>query len=121
MARNVKKAVRKTLKKAAKRAKSSKSPPGIVPIGNVMSQLMARYGFQRQMAAEALEKAWNECVGPELAAVSRPAAKRRGCLEIVVTHNAYAQELAFREPELLAGLLERLPEENIRKLKFVLK
>ncbi|HBT77246.1 MAG TPA: hypothetical protein DEB39_10065 [Planctomycetaceae bacterium] len=93
----------------------------VARIGDILPHLMARYGFQRQIGSETLEKAWAESIGPQLAAVARPAAKRRGCLEIVVPHGAFAQELAFRESELLAALARLVPEEKIAKLKFVIR
>ena len=115
--------------KAKRPAKVSRPPgkaahqpgSGLVRIGDILPQLMARHGFQRQLAAEKLENAWNEAVGETLGRITRPGGKRRGCLEILVPHNAFAQDLSFRSAELLAALQRLVPEEGITRLKFVVR
>lgn len=100
---------------------SGRSSPGPARIGDILPQLMARYGFQRKISTEKLEKAWKEAIGVPLDAATRVMAKRRNRLEIAVPHSAFVQELSFRETELVARLAQLVPEEKISSIKFCVK
>jgi len=43
----------------------------------------------------------------------------RGTLTIKVPHNAYVQELSFRQSELVDTLAVLLKEETIKRIRFV--
>ena len=94
---------------------------GLTPtkLANVLPKLMAKHGFQRSVSNEKLQAAWNQAVGPELAADTMPGTKRRGVLEIRVRHSLLIQELSFRVTELLADLNKLAPDEKITRLRFV--
>ncbi len=86
-------------------------------IATILSELMARRGFARQQATQALEVAWRAAAG-NLACQTRLGPVRRGKLEIVVSHSTLAQELTFRKPALLMALAQSVPDEKIRDLRF---
>ena len=87
-------------------------------IGDVLAQLIARRGYARQQSSAALEAAWREAAGGELAATTRAGALRRGTLEVLVSSNLVAQELGFQHDELIARLQKLSPETKISKLRF---
>jgi predicted nucleic acid-binding Zn ribbon protein len=87
------------------------------PIADILSELMARRGFARVQSTGALQQAWVEAAGELLAKQSRAAAIKRGVLEVVVAHSAFANELSYQKPGLLARLAELLPDQKIRDLR----
>lgn len=86
-------------------------------IGNVVSGLMARFGYDREQAASQLESAWSEVVPETLRSGSRAGLVRRGVLEVVVTHSALAQELGFHKHELIRQLQKIVPSEGITDIR----
>lgn len=87
-------------------------------IGDILSQVISRRGIGRVKATAALNDLWQEVVGEDFASFSRAGSLRRGTLEVLVSHSAIMQELAFRQHELLAQLNRKAPEHNISKLRF---
>lgn len=87
-------------------------------IGDVLSQVLARRGIAQVEAQQALDEAWAEAVGPQLAAASQPGPMRGGILEITAVSSTVVQELAFRASELQEDLAQRLPQSRLRGLKF---
>lgn len=93
---------------------------GTERIGNILTRIMARRGFQRQIFQEQLETVWGEIVGETLADQTRPGNIRRGTLEIFVAHTIFEQELSLRQAELLPKLNAALGENKIKRFKFTL-
>ena len=89
-------------------------------IGKILTRVMARRGFQRQISQEQLTGVWTEAVGETLAAQTRLGNLRRGTLEIFIRHKIFEQELSFRQVELLQALNAVLGEKKIKRLKFTL-
>jgi predicted nucleic acid-binding Zn ribbon protein len=87
-------------------------------IADTLSGLMARRGYAQEQSTAARDAAWQEAVGDSLAKHSRPAALRRGVLEVTVSNSAVMQELTFRKKQLLKKLLELLPDLKARDLRF---
>jgi predicted nucleic acid-binding Zn ribbon protein len=75
-------------------------------MSQVLSDLLARRGYAQLAADEALRLAWIAAAGPDLAAQSTLLGLRRGTLEVLVSHSAWIQELAFQQPELIRRLNE---------------
>ena len=106
--------------KNSRRKSSAKSNvPGLTKLADVLPQLIARYGIQQRSRTEEIAAAWKETVGEPYASVTRIVGLNRGQLEIAVPHNAFIQELSFRQAELLDALRTAVTETKIRKLKFV--
>ncbi|MDR3110719.1 MAG: DUF721 domain-containing protein [Planctomycetaceae bacterium] len=99
----------------------NKSGSHVVKIDTVLNQVMSQYGYNRQLENDKLETAWAAAAGETFNKVTRPGKKRRGCLEVYVSHNVYLQEMMFRVDELLAALQQSLPDEGITSLKFIVK
>jgi predicted nucleic acid-binding Zn ribbon protein len=90
---------------------------GPQPVARALHRLLARRGYARVQAASQWQAAWEEAVGPALAAVSRPGPVRREVLEVVVAHSAAAQELALVAPQVLRKLAELMPQHRLRRLR----
>ena len=79
---------------------------------------MARKGFARALGEEAYRSAWQEAVGESAAQYTRTGKLRRGTLEITVANSMLIQEFTFQKGTLLKSLQQKLPDENIRGLRF---
>lgn len=88
------------------------------PIGDILSELMARKGFARVRGEDAYREAWQEAVGQAVGQYTRTGKLRRGLLEIFVANSMLIQELTFQKVGLLKSLNEKLPDEKIRDLRF---
>ncbi len=88
------------------------------PIGKVMGQLMLTRRYARGETNTEYERVWNEAVGENMAARSRPTGIRRGKLEVTVAHPALVQELTFDQGRIVRLLSEALPEAKIDGVKY---
>lgn len=106
-------------KRKSRASSQSGQTAGVVRLGEVLPQLIARYGLQRRKDVEGLAEAWHEAVGEPYAARTRVVGLTRGTLEIAVPHGAFVQELSFRRAELLAAMQAATVGEQVKKIKFV--
>lgn len=94
-------------------------PVGMSRLADLLPKLVIKYGIHKGRNTEQLTEAWRNAVGSPYDTVSRVVGLNRGILEIFVPHNAFAQELSFRQTELLAKMRAAIPDEKINKIKFV--
>jgi len=88
------------------------------PIGQILSELMARRGYAGVQIARAYETAWREAAGELAARYTRVGGLRRGTLEVIVMNSTLVQELTFQKPTLLRLLAQLLPDERLEDLRF---
>ena len=91
---------------------------GLSRIGDVLPQLIVRYGLHRPRNLEHIEEVWRRAVGEQCAPFTSISKLQRGTLTIKVSHNAFMQELNFRQKELAETLAEQLPDEIIKRIRF---
>ena len=92
--------------------------PMAKPVGNVLSQLLAKRGYAQIQTAANCDAAWREAVGEKLALHTRPGTVRRGVLEVLVRNSTVLQELAFVKTKVVKILVKLVPEQNIRDVRF---
>ena len=94
--------------------------PGRGPqqIGDVLANLIARRGYGQEQSSRERDAVWEAVSGQPLAAHSRPAGLHRGIWEVVVRDSATLQEVMFQKSQLLQCLIEKLPNDNIKDLRF---
>lgn len=85
---------------------------------DIVAQLMARKGYGQQTAAKELHQAWQEIAAESWQNQTRAGQIRKGVLEIFVANSVLNQRLEFEKRSLLAGLQQRLPQANIRDIRF---
>jgi predicted nucleic acid-binding Zn ribbon protein len=66
----------------------------------------------------ALQSAWGEMVGEQIAAVARPVSERGGEVTVSCTDSVWAQELDLMQEQLLERLRDRLGERAPQSLRF---
>ena len=91
---------------------------GLVPVGNVVAEIMARRGLGRERSVAEKEKIWREVVGEEMAKMTRCGEARGGRLEVVVANSMLIQELGFKKKEIIAGLNKNIPGWKLRDIRF---
>ena len=87
------------------------------PIGDILSELMARRGYARVQSTDACAEAWRQAAR-EIADCCARTQVRGGVLEVLVSSSTMVQEIGFRKSALIARLAELLPQENIRDLRL---
>jgi predicted nucleic acid-binding Zn ribbon protein len=99
------------------RRKQVRLPP-VKPMGQAISQLLARTGYAQVQTAATCDAAWREAVGDKLAANTRPGNVKRGVLEVLVSNNSVMQELSFIKSKAVKILKQLVPEQQIRDVRF---
>jgi len=101
--------------------KRAKSEYGLARLGDILPQLMAKYGLHRRQNIDEISDAWKAAVGVPYAAMTHVVGLSRGTLQVAVRHPAFVQELSFRQAELLQTMRTVLPDEKIRKIKLTFR
>ncbi|MFN6191909.1 MAG: DciA family protein [Planctomycetia bacterium] len=86
-------------------------------VGRLISQLMARTGYDREQSASAMADAWREAAPAAFRDASRAGSVRRGVLDVFVSHYAHVQELGFHKQSILARLRELVPDAGISDIR----
>ncbi len=82
---------------------------------------LARERAAPQTGLAAVQTAWREAVGEQLAAVAEPVAERAGTLTIECADAVWVQELDLMQGQLLERLREALGERAPEALRFRLR
>jgi predicted nucleic acid-binding Zn ribbon protein len=90
------------------------------PLKDVLGRYLQSSGLGRKIEATALDKAWQEILGP-LAVHTRFEGVRREVATVIVDNASLLSELHhFQKASLLAALRERVPGVFVRELRFKL-
>lgn len=93
-------------------------PTGPRHMSSVITQLMARRGYNQLRLSEDRWELWQAIVGPGLGKDTRPGNISRGVWEIFAASSVVVQELTFRKAELLRQVKQQAPAEKIVDFKF---
>jgi predicted nucleic acid-binding Zn ribbon protein len=95
----------------------------VTSLKQLVPRLVTHFGLHQPRDTERISGAWNNAVqkaaGEEYASLTNVRSISRGTLEITVPHNAFVQELSFCKDELLAAMQADVPDEKIKRIKFV--
>ena len=91
---------------------------GLRRLDEVMADLLARQGYGDSLSAREREAAWRESIASPLLEFTTLGGLRRGVLEVLVHDAVVLQELSFAKESLVRQLQERLPNHDIRDLRF---
>ena len=79
---------------------------------------VARERAAPQTPLAAVQQAWRDVAGEQVAAVSEPVAERDGVVVVSCDGAVWADELDLMQAQLLAALRERLGDLSPRGLRF---
>jgi predicted nucleic acid-binding Zn ribbon protein len=89
------------------------------PASNAFRAALDRAAPKTPLAA--LQAAWAETVGEQIAAVSNPVSERGGEVLVSCADSVWAQELDLMQDRLLQSLEDRLGDQAPRSLRFRVK
>ena len=84
----------------------------------LLSKLMARKGYAQTESQTELESVWNDIAGSNWQNKTKVGSIRQGVLEIFVSNSAVNQQLEFQKKSFLNELQKRLPQNNLKDLRF---
>lgn len=85
-----------------------------ISISSAVEQLLARKSWKGHVMASRVSLEWNEIVGPEIAARTRPERLDHGRLYISCEHDVWRTELHYLKPEILKRVAEVLGEGVVK-------
>ena len=91
--------------------------PAPKPLADALRAVRTK--VEPETALAAIQGAWREAVGEEIASHARPVAERDGLVTVACDAATWAQELDLLQRELLERLRERLGEGACERLRFV--
>ena len=84
--------------------------------GDLLDTLLAGWGLETRLQQYRALVVWDEVVGPQIAARTRPEKIRDGVLEVCVDQPTWMQQLQLLKPQILAKLNTRLGDAPLREL-----
>jgi predicted nucleic acid-binding Zn ribbon protein len=83
------------------------------PVGRSLDRLLRSLGGPRARTVRSVFDDWAEVVGEPVASRARPVSLRRGRLVVAVPDSAWATQLRFLEPQLLAKLADAFGDDEV--------
>lgn len=95
--------------------RAQSDPP--VPVARPLGRVLRHLGVPSTDALPTLGERWAAAVGPSLAQHSEPVTLRHGRLVVRVGDPAWASQLRWMEPQVVAALREAPGFEDLRSLE----
>jgi predicted nucleic acid-binding Zn ribbon protein len=83
---------------------------------SLILDLLRKRGFEDKIREYRAWELWDETVGPQISARTKPVRIRDGILEVRVDHPVWMQQLQLLKPKILTRLNERLDGAVIKDL-----
>jgi hypothetical protein len=87
--------------------------------GDLLGGLLAGWGLDERMHQYQALLIWDEVVGPQIAARTKPEKIRDGVLEVCVDQPTWMQQLQLLKPQILAKLNAQLGSDNALREIFL--
>ena len=84
--------------------------------GDLLGALLAGWGLDERLHQYQALLIWDEVVGPQIAARTKPEKIRDGVLEVSVDQPTWMQQLQLLKPQILAKLNARLGDAPLREI-----
>jgi predicted nucleic acid-binding Zn ribbon protein len=84
-----------------------------------MDELIQSFGWQTKVAEGELFANWKDLVGDRVAESSFPEDLSKGILTVRCKSTAWATQLRLMGSEILAKISERLPDLEVKEIRFV--
>jgi predicted nucleic acid-binding Zn ribbon protein len=85
------------------------------PLGVALAAIGERLEPASTLAA--VQRCWDEVVGPTIATHAQPVGERAGVLDVACSEAVWAAELELMGPQLLAALNKKLGADKLRSLR----
>ncbi|MFM8412069.1 MAG: DciA family protein [Alphaproteobacteria bacterium] len=91
----------------------------IESLRDLLGRALARAGLEATSDAFRVAEAWEEAVGPTVAARARPAGLERGELLVAAPDAVWRQELALLAPDIKQKINRALGAEVVQRVRIV--
>ena len=88
-------------------------------IASSMDELIQSFGWQSKVSEGELFANWKDLVGDQVAQSSFPEDLTKGVLTVRCKSTAWATQLRLMGNEILAKISERLPDLEVKELRFI--
>ncbi|MBU0508319.1 DUF721 domain-containing protein [bacterium] len=85
-------------------------------IDRMLEKLFEQKKWRQGIRAARLRLSWEEVVGPQVAAHTKPEHLSRGRLYVSCDHDVWRTELAYLKPELLKRIAEAVGEGVVKEI-----
>ncbi|GAA1997744.1 DUF721 domain-containing protein [Microbacterium ulmi] len=95
--------------------------PGRDPhgVGDVLSDLTRKAGWDSQLAREDVVRTWHEVAGADTARHTRPVAFGDATLTVQADSTAWAKQLQLMRAQILSEIVRRFPEAGVESIRFI--
>jgi predicted nucleic acid-binding Zn ribbon protein len=91
-------------------------------LGDVLAGVLRESGIAERVEQAGLIPEWPSLVGTQIAAVTEPTSiTADGTMFVMVTTNAWMNELSLMEPELLRALNAKPGRTPVRRIRWLLR
>ena len=87
-----------------------------VHIADLLKRVLGDRKFRQGVRQAEIKLRWEEIVGPEIAARTRPVHLSRGRLLVECDHDVWRTELSFLKPEILKRICEVQGEGAVKEI-----
>ena len=87
-----------------------------VHIADLLKRVLGDRKFRQGVRQAQIKLRWDEIVGPEIAARTRPVHLSRGRLLVECDHDVWRTELSFLKPEILKRIAEVQGEGAVKEI-----
>lgn len=88
-----------------------------IPVGDVMKSIIEEFGWEKDLAVRTLFSQWPRLVGAEVAQHSKPVSFRDGEVIVETDTTAWATNLQFLAPNIVAKLNQELGDGTVLRIK----
>ena len=89
-----------------------------VTIGSVLEETIRKFGLDKGIKKSEILQHWEEAVGEQIAAATRPGYVKGKTLFVFVSDSMWMQELKLSEERIIASLNRLMNEEVIDQIYF---
>lgn len=89
---------------------------GAQRVGGLLRDLFGQPGFGEQLKRHEAVLIWDQVVGHQIAARTKPLRLRKGVLEVEVDHPVWMQQLHMLKPQIIAKIKAKLPDSPVEDI-----
>jgi len=89
-----------------------------LPVANILDRMFKNKGFGKKLVQYSVFEIWSDVVGSTIAAKTTPRKMQGDTLVVTTTSAAWANELSFMKPVILKKIQEKIPEIEIKDIRF---
>ena len=95
-------------------------PAKLQRLADILAPALKKRGIPLNLETQRIARAWDDAVGPRIAAETRPDTLKRGILFVKVSNSVWMQQLHFLKAEIIEKVNRLLGKEAIGNLYFTI-